>query len=771
MEKIKKNLVLVIALAVEVVFLTVTGISAIVREKTDVTYTAQQIDFSYETMEYVIPNEDGSMSVSFDNWIPEADVWSVRDVRLPRGQYEITVAYEAQGILEKDNWIQVTSSMARNYFSDRLYQIRNGEKQTKIRLMLSSEATDVDVIVHYGGLGLLSVKSIRIEEDMTARLGRFLQFLGLFLTLDILWVVFFSKDLIFVTAEKKACLCMLLGITAFSSLPMLMDELLGGHDLYFHIDRIEGIAAALRSGQFPVRMYPNAFNGYGYACSLFYGDILLYFPAILHLMGIPLFRVYQIYMIAVNFVTALITYRCFGRMFRNKRSGMLCSFLYTCAAYRITNIYVRAAVGELSAMIFFPVLVYALWILVSRESSEREKRKSWIYLALGVTGLVWTHVLSMEMALIFMAAFCLVFAGRLCRPSKLLAIGKAAGAAIVLNLWFLVPFLQYVGGDYNVNNLGNRSIGKSALYLPQIFNVFMTSGGKDAETGMRGEMPLLIGLALTLGMLGFLYLRIVWEKGQEKEWRIGGTALAFGCAAIFITTIYFPWDEIAASESKAAELLRAIQYPWRYLSVATVLLPLVAAAFVRLVKQKKGLRVGRACAAVLILCNVLTVGAFYTGCMNEKKEETYVCQSPADMDMDTLYLFRGTEKAEMTSSVLCDEGIAIEDYRFHKGLTAFQCSNMGDGDGTVTLPLHYYPNYGFDGGNGADGGVSIEKGENNRVMLVIPPGFTGSIRLKFVVPVLWRVCEVLSLLGWVGLAFLAIRKRVWGRKPKPEAKE
>ncbi len=771
MERIKKSLILVIALAVEVVFLAVTGISAIVREKTDVTYTAQQIDFSYEAAEYVIPNEDGSMSVSFDNWIPEADVWSVRDVRLPRGQYEITVAYEAQDILEKDNWIQVTSSMARSTFSDNLYRIGNEERQRKIRLMLSSEATDVAVIVHYGGLGLLSVKSIRIEEDMTARLGRFLQFLGLFLTLDILWVVFFSKDLIFVTAEKKACLCMLLGITAFSSLPMLMDELLGGHDLDFHIKRIEGIAAALRSGQFPVRMYPNAFNGYGYACSLFYGDILLYFSAILHLMGIPLFRVYQIYIIAVNFATALIAYRCFSRMFRDKRSGMLCSFLYTCAAYRITNICVRAAVGELSAMIFFPVLVYALWILVSWESSEREKRKSWIYLALGVTGLVWTHVLSMEMALIFMAVFCLVFARRLCRPSNLLAIGKAVGAAVMLNLWFLVPFLQYVGGDYYVNSIDNYYIGNYALYLPQIFNASMTFGGSGTDIGMRYEMPLQIGLPLTLGMLGFFYLRIVWGKGQEKEWRIGGTALAFGCMAIFIASIYFPWDEIAINETKSAKLLCAIQFPWRYLAVATVLLPLVAAAFVRLVKQKKGIRVGRACAAVLILCNVLTVGAFYTGYMNEQKRNTYICQSSADMGMDALYLFRGTDIEKMTNSVLCDEGIAIEDYRFHKGLTAFQCSNMGDGDGTVTLPLHYYPNYGFDGGNGADGGVSIEKGENNRVMLVIPPGFTGSIRLKFVVPVLWRVCEVLSLLGWVGLAFLAIRKRVWGRKPKPEAKE
>lgn len=42
---------------------------------------------------------------------------------------------------------------------------------------------------------------------------------------------------------------------AFACMPLLWRGVYDGHDLLFHLNRIEGIASGLRNGQFPVRIH------------------------------------------------------------------------------------------------------------------------------------------------------------------------------------------------------------------------------------------------------------------------------------------------------------------------------------------------------------------------------------------------------------------------------------------------------------------------------------------------------------------------------------
>lgn len=58
-----------------------------------------------------------------------------------------------------------------------------------------------------------------------------------------------------------------------ASLPILQPSLYIGHDLPFHMARIEGLASALRSGQFPARVHGETLNGFGYANSYFYPEL------------------------------------------------------------------------------------------------------------------------------------------------------------------------------------------------------------------------------------------------------------------------------------------------------------------------------------------------------------------------------------------------------------------------------------------------------------------------------------------------------------------
>ncbi|MDR0838346.1 MAG: hypothetical protein LBN99_01740, partial [Oscillospiraceae bacterium] len=83
-------------------------------------------------------------------------------------------------------------------------------------------------------------------------------------------------------ASAAALCCILTAV--ISTAPIARYALVNGHDLVFHLTRIEGVYEGLLSGQFPVRLNPTFLNGYGYADAIMYPTLFLYFPAALRLL-------------------------------------------------------------------------------------------------------------------------------------------------------------------------------------------------------------------------------------------------------------------------------------------------------------------------------------------------------------------------------------------------------------------------------------------------------------------------------------------------------
>ena len=104
-----------------------------------------------------------------------------------------------------------------------------------------------------------------------------------------------------------------------SSYPLFGNTIYGVdvHDTFFHTQRIISIQNALKSGQFPVRIYAEIYNGYGYGAPLFYPDLFLYIPAVLCMMGIPLAASFNGFLILI-----FIAYYCWNLRY------FVCYFLY-----------------------------------------------------------------------------------------------------------------------------------------------------------------------------------------------------------------------------------------------------------------------------------------------------------------------------------------------------------------------------------------------------------------------------------------------------------
>ncbi|MDE7287555.1 MAG: hypothetical protein K2N55_12040, partial [Lachnospiraceae bacterium] len=69
---------------------------------------------------------------------------------------------------------------------------------------------------------------------------------------------------------------------------------------------------------------------------------------------------------------------------------------------------------------------------------------------IGFTGLIQTHVLTCFLTAFMMVLFCIVYYKRIFRKNVLRYLLQIAAITVLVNLWFIVPFLQYMGEDFVV---------------------------------------------------------------------------------------------------------------------------------------------------------------------------------------------------------------------------------------------------------------------------------------------------------------------------------
>lgn len=121
--------------------------------------------------------------------------------------------------------------------------------------------------------------------------------------------------------------------------------------------------------------------------------------------------------------------------------------------YRFTNIYARGALGETLALTFLPLIIAGFYHVLLGD------KKKWPWLVIGFTGVIESHVLSTATMGVIFAVCCLIFIRELFCDKRWLELLKAAGLTVLLNLWFLVPFLFF----YLKENLYQKALDWSGF--------------------------------------------------------------------------------------------------------------------------------------------------------------------------------------------------------------------------------------------------------------------------------------------------------------------
>ena len=681
-----------------------------------------------------------------------------RWVDIAPGSYQVSVTYVNNGEDGKVTFLDETMPTAQ-YDAARLPAERT---RTVFSLWLphGCETAQLQFYADCGEQRVIYITGVQLVPTHAWAYVRLLTALALFAVLD--WVVLFATRRLPlpVRSVKARYTWVAMGcIVVFACMPLGLGYLTYGHDLSIHLSRIEGLKAGLLSGQFPVRMDPAIINDKGYPFSLMYSDLLLYPAAILRILGFSLQSCYKFYVFCTTAATALVTRWVLRRMLGSEQVALLGTALYTLSFYRLTNVYVRAAVGEYSAMIFLPLVLYGLWRIYTQEVKADRRSEPWCWapLAIGFTGLLQSHLLTTELAGLFTLIFCLIrFKKTVTRP-VLPALCKAVGAAILWNLWFLVPLAQYmvtgvcrISGKYDASYLYD-----SAVYLGQMFTLFGRGGGvaESIQSGMCEEMAQSLGLVLAVGAV-FLLLALLDPAVRRRDRRaakLGVTALGFGALAVFCASDLFPWYNLFRAENGVAQalsrLLGKLQFAWRFLTPATVLLVLCACCAVALFLKARP-ETGRRMAAVLLALTAIPAGYLMYDKCDRSVNTVYLSLAAVDDLPGQVgggeYLPAGDLTTDDSAwgclDPVCSDGVALTGYDKNGLRVTLSAANPTGENGSIRLPLFYYPGYRMDGG---DGGVTLTH-KDGYLFVVMAPGWQGTVTVRWAGMWYWRISDAVS---------------------------
>ncbi len=689
----------------------------------------------------------------------KAGLYTITNLFLPKGYYHYRITFEG----ESPNSLAYPA-----FFTDRY----KGVDKECLPLTEDFRDTVLNFWVHadlnfsfyleYSGEGSVVIHSIEIEQTPVLA-NRQLFFRILFLLIvDLTFAVWcyrkkygLRESAIYVTGALAV-------VTIVASFPATTGNTYLGHDLFFHLTRIEGLKDGLLSGQFPVRINPDFYRGYGYANSVMYGELLLYFPAFLRIAGISLSSAFNAYIFLVNFLTGASAYWCFSRICRDKISGMTAAILYVMTPYRLMDLYIRAAVGEYTAMIFIPPVIYGMYRIYTEDTEKKEYGYCFLTLTAGLSGLIQTHILTGEMVMIFILAVCVLFIKRTFQKPRFIALIKTAGATILLNLWFLVPFIDYYfTQDLRLRvGLQTGRIQKTGAHFTQLFSLFnryawgnVNGGG---ETAIGDEIPLSLGLAFLPGLVLCLCMIFTAWREERKAAKQAICFLAMGFLATWMATIYFPWDRVVDLARGLGSLFTSVQFAWRYLSPASALAAAAVACGLALLrrKEREGNQLFCSAAAGLSILACVAGMYFMTECVNtgtslqwnELGADTHV----AAMNGEYVLCKAQYDVIREVTDPRVFEGVSIENYEKSGTNVRFDVKGGGT-DGYILLPLLAYKGYAARSDDGVITNSNLSEGPAAELRVNIPAGYSGTVRVSFKGFWYWRAAEIMS---WCSLAAL-----------------
>lgn len=327
----------------------------------------------------------------------------------------------------------------------------------------------------------------------------------------------------------------------------------------FHFFRLLEFDKCVKALEIPCRWAADAGLGYGEPLFNFYGQLPYAVGEIYHLLGGSIVDSVKFLFILSLVGSAVSMFFLAKKVWKNNYSALISSVIYLYAPYRAVDVWVRGALPEALAFVLFPLILLSV------------EKKSLVWFTVLLSALLLTHNLSLIMFLpilifwliyrkfwkgflggvisIFISAFYIL---PVIFESKYVGLGSTTAGYfdfrahfVTLYQIFISRFWGYGGSTWGPEDGLSVSIGQIQWVLPLIVSFFVILKKK-----ISGNIDFII-----LAVFGLLYIFLTHNKST------------------------FIWTTIPA--------IPYIQFPWRFLGMATFCLALASGAIVQFFEKQK----------------------------------------------------------------------------------------------------------------------------------------------------------------------------------------
>lgn len=337
-------------------------------------------------------------------------------------------------------------------------------------------------------------------------------------------------------------------------------------DRYAPYLRVEALSHAVADGKLPPRWFAEFDGGYGSPYPSFYAMFFYYVAAGIHAIGLNIGAAVELSAF-LAIVAAAIGMFVLARSLWGAGAGLLSAVLYTYAPYHLVDAFVRGALSELAAFVWFPIIVYTTHRAILTRS------RTWLAACgLSIAGLVLTHnlmpIIFLPVVLGLLGLIAVLTADP--RRSRWIGLGTVGAGAVVgllvsAYLWLPIVF--------------ERSLLRLEYFLQYDFHGDFVGRGTLFAWASSDPPYTSIGLLLVgAAVLGSIV--VLWAGSRTSHRLIALGSLAAGVFFLFMATrrSVWIWEHVP--------LLPLVQFPWRFLAPASFCLALAGGPLARVFRNE-----------------------------------------------------------------------------------------------------------------------------------------------------------------------------------------
>ncbi len=360
--------------------------------------------------------------------------------------------------------------------------------------------------------------------------------------------------------------------------------------------RVQQMDKCFKDLQIPCRWIPDAGYGYGYPQFNYYPPLVYYLGELIHLLGFEFVDTVKILFVLGYLLSALSMFILL-RLFAGNLPALVASLVYTYAPYKAVEVYVRGALSEFWAFVFFPLIFWSSYLLI-----KKGKSIYFVLLSLFLASLFTTHILMTISFFVPFLVWVLFWALHEKKVSSLFRVLLSGIFAFALSAFFVLP----VAFERQYAHIETMTMGYFD-YRKHFLGIYKLLFDREWGYGSSGFKDEKLNLSLgfvqwffpLIFFLIFSFRKFILKTKKQSNYDlmifIGFLLILFSLFIIHPRSIFI-WENLP--------FLALFQFPWRFMTVALFLSAFVTGIGLTLFRRKSRLFLGILISVLAIFLNI-----------------------------------------------------------------------------------------------------------------------------------------------------------------------